>query len=89
MSQDTFDSSPSDMFELARLNRTLMHLARPASSQEWQAPLTTTQLIDLGLFPSGPAPQRKELIERLWTRKRQLLRKADAFAHWGPDRPVA
>lgn len=89
MSQDTFGFSSPDVFELARLNRMLAHLARPALSEVWQAPLTETQLIELDLFPSGPPPRRKELIERLWRRKRHLQRKADAFAQSGPDRPVA
>jgi hypothetical protein len=89
MSQGQFYFSSSDVLELAHLDRTLMHLARPASSQEWQVPLTVSQLIDLGLFASGSALPRKDLIERLWSRKRQLIRKADELAHWGPDRPVA
>lgn len=89
MSQGQFYFSSSDLLELAHLDRTLMHLARPASSQEWQEPLTVSQLIDLGLFASDAAPQRKDLIERLWCRKRQLMRKADELAQLGPDRPVA
>ena len=89
MTQGSFYFSSSDVLELARLNRTLMHLARPASSQEWQAPLTVSQLIDLGLFATDAAPQRQDLIKRLWSRKRQLMRKAGELAQWGPDRPVA
>jgi len=89
MSRGQFYFSSSDVLELAHLDRTLMHLARPAPSQEWQAPLTVSQLIDLGLFASGQALQRKDLIERLWSRKRQLMREADELAQWGPDRPVA
>jgi hypothetical protein len=89
VSQGQFYFSSSDVLELAHLDRTLMHLARPASSQEWQVPLTVSQLIDLGLGACGPALPRKDLIERLWSRKRQLIRKADELAKWGPDRPVA
>ncbi|TMD31161.1 MAG: hypothetical protein E6I95_13600 [Chloroflexi bacterium] len=89
MSQGSFYFSSSDVLELAHVDRTLTYLARPASSQEWQAPLTVSQLIDLGLFASGQALQRKDLIERLWSRKRQLMREADELAQWGPDRPVA
>jgi hypothetical protein len=89
MSQGLFYFSSSDVLELAHLDRTLTHLARPASSQEWKAPLTTGQLIDLGLFASGPPLQRKDLIERLWSRKRELIRRADELAQRGPDRPVA
>lgn len=89
MSQGYCYFSYSDVVELAHLDRTLTHLARPASSNAWQVPLTASQLIDLGLDASGPAPRRKDLIDRLWSRKRQLIRKAGELARWGPDRPVA
>jgi hypothetical protein len=89
MSHGSFYFSSSDVLELTHVDRTLTHLARPASSEEWQAPLKVSQLIDVGLFASGQALQRKDLIERLWSRKRQLMRKADELAQWGPDRPVA
>jgi hypothetical protein len=89
VSQGTFEFTGGNAFELVRLNRVLGRLARPASSQEWQSPMTRAELIDLGVFAGGRAPQRQELIERLWSRKRQLLRLAGSFDDWGQQPPVA
>src|SRR4029077_6289256 len=65
-----------DAFELTRLNRALSLLARPALTDDWQARMTGGDLLDLGVFTGGRIPPRKELIERLWSRKRQVLRHA-------------
>jgi hypothetical protein len=78
-----------DVFELTRLNRALTTLARPALTDDWQTPMTRDELLDLGVFFGGRVPARKELIERLWNRKRQIIRQAGpAFNLEGPP-PVA
>ncbi|HSS93985.1 MAG TPA: hypothetical protein VLR46_08340 [Candidatus Dormibacteraeota bacterium] len=89
MSQGTFEYTGGHVFELARLNRALSHLARPGSREEWLSPLTRDDLIGLGVFDGGRAPLRQELIERLWSRKRQLMRHATAINDWDPVPPVA
>ncbi len=104
MSQGTLEFTGGHGFELARVNRVLGLLARPGSREEWRSPLSRADLVGLGVFAGArrtPAtssgapmtsswgPQRKELIERLWSRKRQLLRQAAAGDGWGPERPVA
>ena len=89
MSQGTFEFTGGNAFELVRVNRALGRLARPASSQEWQGPMTEGELIELGVFAGGRAPRRQELIERLWSRKRQLHRLASAFDGRGPEPPGA
>jgi len=35
------------------------------------------------------SPERTELIQRMWCRKRQLLRQAAKNDRWGPEFPVA
>lgn len=89
MSQGTFEFTRGNSFELVRLNRALGRLARPASSEQWQGSMTQAELIDLGVSAGGKPPERKELIDRLWSRKRQLLRLANAFDDWGREPPVA
>jgi hypothetical protein len=89
MSQGTFEFNGGHLFELTRLNRVLSQLNRPALCDEWLTPMTKAELGDLGVFAAGHLPQRKELIERLWSRKRQLLRQAAADDGWGPEFPVA
>jgi len=89
MSQGTFEFTGGNAFELVRLNRALGRLARPAPSEQWQGPMTQAELIDLGVFAGGTPPERKELIDRLWSRKRQLLRMANALDDWRPEPPVA
>jgi len=74
MSQGSIGLTGGDAFELIRLNRALAHLARPTLSQ---APARVAP------------PRRKELIERLWSRKRRLLREAGTGGGWEPDSPVA
>jgi hypothetical protein len=41
------------------------------------------------LYDEEPAPQRKEMIELLWDRKRELLRLVDPSGGWTPNQPVA
>lgn len=89
MSQGTLEFNGGHAFELARVNRALGRLARPGSREEWLSPLSRADLIGLGVFAAGRAPLRHELIERLWSRKRQLLRHAAWSDSHGPDFPVA
>jgi hypothetical protein len=88
MSQGTLEFKGGHAFELMRLNRALVHLARPGSIEEWLSPLSRTDLDGLGVF-TGPTPLRHELVERLWSRKRQLLRQATTYDGYGPEFPVA
>lgn len=89
MSQGTVEFKGGHLFELTRLNRALSQLNRPALCDEWVVPMTPAELGNLGVFARGRPPHRKELIERLWSRKRQLLRQAAKCDGWGPEFPVA
>ena len=84
-----FGFGGGDVFELTRLNRALTILARPSLTDDWQAPMSRGELLDLGVFTGGRVPPRKELIERLWIRKRQLMRFAAAAFDWDSPPPVA
>ena len=84
-----FGFGDGDAFELTRLNRALNMLAKPALTDDWQAPMSRGELLDRGVFTGGRIPPRKELIERLWNRKRQLLRHAAAIFDWDGPAPVA
>jgi hypothetical protein len=84
MSEGTFEFNGGHVFELPRLDRALAQLARPGSREEWLAPLSRADLFGLGVFAHGSAPNRQELIERLWSRKRQLLRQASRDI-WEPE----
>jgi hypothetical protein len=89
MSQGTLEFTGGHAFELTRVNRALAQLARPGSREEWLSPLSRADLVGLGVFAGVRAPLRHELIERLWSRKRQLLRQAAADDSWGSQFPVA
>jgi hypothetical protein len=89
MSQGTLEFTGGHAFELTRVNRALAQLARPGSREEWLSPLTRADLVGLGVFAGARAPLRHELIERLWSRKRALLRQAANADGWGPGLPVA
>jgi hypothetical protein len=89
MSQGTLEFNGGHAFELTRLNRALAQLARPGSREEWLSPLSWADLDGLGVFTGPRAPLRHELIERLWSRKRQLLRQAAEHDGYGPEFPVA
>jgi hypothetical protein len=89
MNEGTFRFVGGNAFELTRLNRALTMLARPALTDDWQAPMTRGELVDLGVFTGGRVPPRKELIERLWNRKRQILRHEAALVDWETPPPGA
>jgi hypothetical protein len=89
MSLGTLEFTGGHAFELTRVNRALAQLSRPGSREEWLSPLSRADLVGLGMFAAGPAPLRHELIERLWSRKRQLLRLAAESDGYGPKFPVA
>jgi hypothetical protein len=89
MSQGTLEFTGGHAFELTRINRALAQLARPGSREEWLSPLSRADLVGLGVFAGARAPLRHELIERLWSRKRELLRQAANTDGWGPEFPVA
>jgi len=97
MSQGTLEFTGGHAFELTRVNQALAQLARPASREEWLSPLLRADLVGLAVFAgarlppalSSRGPQRKELIECLWSRKRQLLRHASEDGGWGSQFPVA
>lgn len=89
MSRGTLEFNSGHPFELTRLNRALALLARPGSRENWRSPLSRADLVDLGVFTTGRTPLRHELIERLWSRERQLLRQAAADDVWGTEFPVA
>jgi hypothetical protein len=89
MSQGTWEFNGGHAFELTRVNRALAQLSRPGSREQWLSPLSRADLVGLGVFAAGRAPLRHELIERLWSRKRQLLRQASVSDGYGPEFPVA
>jgi len=65
----------SSWAELNNLDRLLARLTRPSLAGEGVPPEVRDELKSLGLSvsPSG----RKELVQRLWGRKRPLLRNLD------------
>jgi hypothetical protein len=89
MSLGTLEFTGGQAFELTRVNRALAKLSRPGSREEWLSPLSRADLAGLGMFAAGRAPLRHELIERLWSRRRQLLRQSAAADGWGAEFPVA
>jgi len=89
MSQGTLEFTGAEAFELARINRALAQLSRQGSREEWLSPLSRADLISLGVFAAGRAPRRHQLIQRLWSRKRQLFRLAEESDGYGPKFPVA
>jgi hypothetical protein len=89
MSQGTLEFNGGHVFELTRVNRALAQLSRPGSREEWLSPLSRADLAGLGVFAGSRGPIRQELIERLWSRKRQLLRQASTPDGYGPEFPVA
>jgi hypothetical protein len=64
--------------ELSELDRVLNLLARPARLGSGVPRSVRTELRGLGLEP-GPSAERKDLIERVWSLKRPLLRELGAF----------
>jgi len=88
MSQEYIELRGSSAVELARLNRILSELARPTLGEEAIAPSTRAAMVEVGIVVSGRA-SRKVLIDRLWGRKRSMLRQAGSTGDWGPMQPVA
>lgn len=88
MSQDYVEVRGSRAFELRMLDRVLSELTRPALDENWIAPATRVALVQLGICVAGDA-SRRELVERLWGRKRSLLRQMTSINNWGPFQPVA
>ena len=88
MSQDYIELRGSRAFELRRVDTVLAELARPAMDEDSIAPSTRLALLQLGICVAGDA-SRKDLVERLWGRKRSLRRQLSAFDHWGSMPPSA
>ena len=88
MSQDYIEIRGTSVVELRRLDRILSELARPSLDEEAIAPQTRAAMVQVGVVVSGRA-SRKDLIERLWSRKRSLLRQVVSLSDWGPAQPVA
>ena len=88
MSQDYIELDGSGALELRRVDHVLSELARPALDEDSIAPLTRLALAELGIFVAGDASSR-DVIERLWSRKRSLLRQLSDSSGWGPFLPVA
>jgi hypothetical protein len=89
MGAGPFGFGGGDVFVLMRLNRALTVLARPALTDDWQPQLSPDELFDLGVFTGGHVPPRKELIERLWNRKRLIMHHDAARFDWDIPPPVA
>jgi hypothetical protein len=88
MSQDVIELRGSSAFELRRLDRVLSDLARPALVEDSMATSTREALLQMGICVGGDA-SRRDLIERLWGRKRSLLRQMSSLGDRGPSQPVA
>jgi hypothetical protein len=88
MSQEYIELSGSRAFELRRVESVLSKLARPALDEDSIAPSTRAALLQLGISVAGDA-SRKDLVERLWGRKRSLRRRLTALGDGGPLLPVA
>jgi hypothetical protein len=83
MSQGTLAFTGGHAFELTRVNRALARLERPGSREEWLSPLSPADLVILGVFTEEGCHSGN--IERLWRRKRQLLRPAAVDDGLGPS----
>jgi hypothetical protein len=88
MSQDRFELRGSGSFELRRVDLVLAELARPVLCEDSVEAATRDALLQLGICVGGEA-SRRDLIERVWGRKRALLRQMSALDNWGPLQPVA
>ena len=73
--------------ELRRLDHVLDELTRPGGRQTVPEMLLP-ELRDLGVIVDANAT-RKELVERLWSRKRSLIGQISAFGGPGGATPVA
>jgi hypothetical protein len=88
MSQEYIELSGSRAFELRRVDSILSELARPVLDEESIAPSTRAALLQIGICIAGDA-SRKDLVERLWGRKRSLRRQLSDLGAWAPMPPVA
>jgi hypothetical protein len=88
MSQEHIELRGSSAFELRRVDLVLTELARPVLNEDSVEAATRDALLQLGICVSGEA-SRRDLIERVWGRKRALLRQRSALDDWGPMQPVA
>jgi hypothetical protein len=88
MSQEHIELRGSSAFELRRVDLVLTELARPVLNEDSVEAATRDALLQLGICVSGEA-SRRDLIERVWGRKRALLRQVNALDDWGPMQPVA
>jgi hypothetical protein len=86
MSQDYGELPGSGAFELRRLDRVLTELTRPFIAEDSLPPTTRVALAQLGMWVAGDA-SRRDLVERVWARKRSLLRFSSIDR--GPYQPVA
>jgi hypothetical protein len=86
MSQEHIELRGSGGLELRRLDRVLSELARPALYEDSMAPSTRDALLQMGICVGGDA-SRRDIIERLWGRKRSLLRQMSALGDRGPMQP--
>lgn len=88
MSQENIELRSSSVVELRRLDCILSELARPTLDVESISPSTRAAMVQVGIVVSGQA-SRKDLVERLWGRKRTLLRLVVSLSDRGPMQPVA
>jgi hypothetical protein len=88
MSQEYIELRGSSAIELRSVDGVIRELARPALGVDTMSPWTRAALVQLGICVAGNA-SRKDLIERLWNRKRALLSKMSALGESGPLGPVA
>jgi hypothetical protein len=88
MSQDYVELRGSGAFELRRLDNVLAELTRPALADDSITTATRAALLQLGICVTGDA-SRREIVERLWGRKRSVFRQMRSIDTWGPFQPVA
>jgi hypothetical protein len=88
MSQEHIELHGSGAFELRRVDLVLTQLARPVLDEDSVVSSTRAALLQLGICVGGEA-SRRDLIERVWGRKRALLRQVSGLDDWGPMQPVA
>ena len=88
MSQEHIELRGSSAFELRRVDFVLTELARPVLNDDSVEAATRDALLQLGICVGGEA-SRRDLIARVWSRKRALLRQMSALDDWGPMQPVA
>jgi hypothetical protein len=88
VSQEFIEFRGLSAVELTRVDSILSELARPTLDDDPISPSTRAAMLQVGMVVSGRA-SRKDLIERLWGRKRALLRQVGSVGDWGPMQPVA